>query len=195
MEFVGTEPRALAVTAEQFRRAAPMVLGGDESDLTLEGYLLAAQEVVETASGRQIGQGLYRFTLQAVAGWRKWYFPCAPVDRIEAARAIGPDGVPAEIPLEELILRGGRSAPFVQVPRGWGVTASGEVEVELDAVCGLPEGDRAIEPLRNAMILIAQDWLRAGFLPEELEAYRMSFGALRLIKAARYQRPSVMGFD
>lgn len=195
MHYVGTEPRALAVTAEQFRRATPMILGGAEDDLMLEGFLEAAQDVVEGATGRRIGPGLWRFELQSVAGWRRWFFPCAPVISIEAARAIGPDGEATELALEDLVLRGGRSAPVLEVPRGWSVIETGEVELELDAMVGLEEGDRMASRLRQAIILIAQDWLRAGFMPEELDVYRMNFGALRLIKSARYSRPSVMGFD
>ncbi len=179
--MIGAVPRA--VTPEEFARATHVAELANEDALALGLLLDAAQSVVERAANRPLGPRLAEFAAYVPLGARRWWFPCAPVVSIEAVSIDG-----AAVDLGAVSLRGAHNEPCLQFAGG-----APDCELIVRAVVGEEVGSVSVAPLRQAIILIAQEWRLAGISvggDGGAQGY-VSFGAQALIRQARYARPSV----
>ncbi|NVK56662.1 MAG: hypothetical protein HWE26_13710 [Alteromonadaceae bacterium] len=165
------------------------LFGPSDDQIAAAGrVLVAAQDTVETATGRPLGARAVEFAAIAGLGCR-WFSPVAPM---------------AEVTSITWSHRG--SAPVLVDPAGyWLEAAHDEPQIVFDAAAlsAIADGARLtiaatvgadLETSRSAAVqavrLIAGEWFNAALAVEEFNAARLSMGAWRLIKQARYRRPA-----
>ncbi|MBI6628330.1 head-tail connector protein [Pontibaca salina] len=184
MKYIGAGAVPNVVSATEFRRAIPSAEICPDDDALIEMYLNAAQEVVSYASGRPLAPGEYEFTVQGY--WRRWWFPCAPVSAITGLDVMGVDGDWQEQPLDDIQLVNGAMEPQLVLPVGWGGFHDSTGEIRVQAVVGHETPPLA---LKQAIILLAKEWLEAGLAVGEVELPKLAFGITSLIRQRRYMRP------
>ncbi|WP_320178119.1 hypothetical protein [Roseovarius pacificus] len=193
MIYVGEGDKPVAVDVERFMRATHVLASDIDDPEAITDLLNTAQEVVEKATGRPFGPGEYRFTA-AFGWWRRWWFPCCPVQDVTGIELIGADGVAQAQPLDGVRVAMGEDEPQLILAEDWAGLAVDATEIRVTARVGAAPDDPAARTAQRAIVLIAREWLASDMsMGDEGEVVppRLSFGALRLIKQARYKRPHI----
>jgi uncharacterized phiE125 gp8 family phage protein len=163
-----TPAAGLPVTVARFRAAVPLAAAVD--DETLAAYLEAAVNAVELASGRPMLARDLRLVTPA-GPWRRWWFPVAPV-------------------LAVTLIEGGTAELLTPFGEPMLARDSGDAALTITATVGYVDADAVPAALKQAVILMAKDWLEAAVTLEEIKRDGLSFGAKALIKQQRYRRPT-----
>lgn len=192
MRYIGNEPRVVAVDATDFKSAVHIRAGDVQDDAHIAVMLAAAQQVFEDATGRPIGEGAFELTLPW-ARWRRFWFPCCPVASIDSVALVDADGEELAQPLDGIRLTRGADEPQMVIADGWAGLSVPASEIILRFTAGLDTADRRVQPMRQGIILLVKEWFDAGLsLDGTVEAARLTLGARRLVKQARYRRPCVI---
>lgn len=185
MRYIGEEAFASPVTRAEFKRAVHLMADDTDDDDLIDALILAATEVVETATRRPMLARRYEFTIPA-HGWRRWWFPVAPVTQVVGYAwrrgAEWQELDPALVHIEQA-----HDEPQLVVPAGYAAPA-GVSEIRVQAVAGYAAG-QVLGPLKQAVILVVKDWLEAGIALDQTEYLRVSFGCKLLMRQYRYARP------
>ena len=183
-----TNPITPAVDFAEFSRATH-VDGGDDQ-VSIEAYLLAAQEVVETGMRRPLTRRTvqFEFDLACAGEFQEWFFPVAPVSSIlKVSSWTGVTG-DVEIAPGEYTLARGFDEP--KLCFSWVAMSelSGAQTVKVEAEIGY---DVSFIPAtsKQAIILIAKEWFDQGIGIGDAGEAHLSFGSKNLIKQNRYYRP------
>ncbi len=194
MRLLENGPPPLAVSVESFGKALPWIEVDDP--LTIEGYLRAAQEVVEIASRRPLTERAVEieFDIARVHGFRRWWFPIAPVSAVTSVTAVQPLVAETEIALDQVSLHRGHDEPQL-----WLTDAALAIAnlctvqtLRLEATVGFAAG-KLPQGLVQAIILIVKEWYDAGVSIGDLAEASVSFNVKALIKQQRYYRPREFG--
>lgn len=193
MKYVGEGAKPEAVTVEEFKRAIHVLDADIDDSAAIRALLDAAQEVVETATGRPFGPVDYQFTA-AFGFWKEWWFPCRPVTEITAIDLIGADGVPQAQPLGGARIGMCDDEPRLILTDDWAGHAVEATEIRITATAGVAANDPSALSVRRAIIMVAKEWLQSDMDMGEQDAPpRALFGGRRLIRQARYMRPKIYG--
>lgn len=194
MRLLGNDPLPLAVSIEEFARAAH-VDGADDNDL-IESYLRAAQEVVEVASRRPLtARGVeIEFDLAEARGFQRWWFPIAPVSAVTSVTAVQPLVAETAIALDQVSVQRGHDEPQL-----WLTDAALAIadpcraqSVSVQATVGYVDGQQP-PALKQAIILIVKEWFDTGMALGEVSEDSLSFNVKALLKQQRYYRPREFG--
>lgn len=194
MRLLGNDPLPLAVSVEDFGKAMPWIEVDDP--LTIEGYLRAAQEVVEVASRRPLTERAVEieFDLAKAHGFRRWWFPIAPVSAITSVKAVQPLVAETAIALDQVSVQRGHDEPQLWLTDAALAIAypSRAQSVRVEAAVGYAEG-KLPKGLAHAIILIVKEWYDAGVSIGDLTEASVSFNIKALINQQRYYRPREFG--
>ncbi len=183
-----------AVTVAEFKRAVHIVEGVTDDDVLIAALLAAAQAVVETGARRLLTPRGVQF--QYRGAWaQRWWAPVAPVTAVsevawqDAAGAwtpLAPGSWRLEMPHDE--------PQLVYSDAAFAGVTDQAAPVRVTAQAGSAAG-QAPEALRQAVILIAKEWLDQGIAVGEAQGPQapLSFGARALIRQGRYLRPCEVG--
>jgi uncharacterized phiE125 gp8 family phage protein len=189
MDLIGTQTQA--VSAAAYKRAVHILPDDADDDALFEGYLMAAQMVVEDATRRPLTPRSLRITTRAT-GWRRWWLPVCPVSAVSAIRWQRTDGTWADLDASALRLEMPADEPQLVVPDGFWAGVQDGAPVAVDATVGLSDCDHR-HPLGQAVILLVKDWYEAGIAVEKKEFLDVSFGCRAIMKQRRYARPREFG--
>lgn len=185
MRYTGTSDNPLIVTAADFKNATHIRAEDIADDAAFDVILRAAQEAVLDATARPAPEGEYEFEFD-YTGWRRWWFPCAPVVSIDKVEATDEDGNWVEQSLTGTRLIQPWTEPQLLLPATLDASAD---QVRITATCGHGAA-RIPQKLRQAIILLAKEWQDAGITVDATDiAPRLTMGARRLISSLRYMRP------
>ncbi|MBL4808273.1 MAG: hypothetical protein JKY31_13475 [Rhodobacteraceae bacterium] len=191
MKLMGIDVADSPISVAEFKRATAQDFAVD--DLFIADQLSAATEVVEAATNRPALTREVEFMLD-VAEFTTWWFPCAPVIDVDLLSVLDPNGDWQDIPASDYRLITGHDEPRLQMADNvtWPDRATGSA-IRVRATVGhVPEA--VPRRLRQAIILLAQDWFRdarnSGEDPKEGGA-RLNFGVIRLMRQLKYQRPLI----
>ncbi|ARU02975.1 hypothetical protein [Yoonia vestfoldensis] len=178
-----------AVTPEEFRRAIHLEEPAD--DLTIAGYLSAAQEVVETACRRPL---LPRDVIieTRYLGGSCWWFPVAPVQSLTTVAAQADDGSWTHLGTEGVVLLSAFDEPKLWIAEGYLADLRDGTALRVTASVGYLAGALR-KGMCQAIIMLTKEWYDAGIALEQTDALKVSFGVERLIKQNRYKRPAEWG--
>lgn len=194
MRLLGNDPLPLAVSVEDFGKAMPWIEVDDP--LTIESYLRAAQEVVEVASRHPLTERAVEieFDLAEAHGFRRWWFPIAPVSAVTSVMAIQPLVAETAIALDQVSVQRGHDEPQLWLTDAALAIAdpSKTQSVRVEATVGYAE-EKLPKGLARAIILIVKEWYDAGVSIGDLTEASVSFNVKALIKQQRYCRPREFG--
>jgi uncharacterized phiE125 gp8 family phage protein len=194
MRLLGNDPLPLAVSVEDFGKAMPWIEVDDP--LTIESYLRAAQEVIEVASRRPLTERAVEieFDLAEAHGFRRWWFPIAPVSAVTSVTAVQPLVAETAIALDQVDVQRGHDEPQLWLTDAALAIAdpSKAQSVRVEATVGYAEG-KLPNGLAHAIILIVKEWYDAGVSIGDLTEASVSFNVKALIKQQRYYRPREFG--
>lgn len=179
-----------AVSLAEFKAATPMA-ESEDFDFGLTLILAAATTTIETATARPLVVREVEFQAPLTSGgaWTRWWFPVAPVQSITAV-SVYSDGAWVDLDAADYRLDCGHDEPqLVLADSVRSVYAAAPVRVT--ALCG---HDLAAVPmtLKQAVILVAQEWHAAGAGLGDAVPEVRSFAAHALIRQARYRRPKLV---
>lgn len=183
---------AQAVSRVDYKRAVHILDDDSDDDLLFDGLLQAAQAVVETAARRLMVPRSVAFDARAVGAGR-WWFPVAPVSEVTAIEWRAGDGW-AALDLAGVRLEQGHGEPQLVFADGFFAGVDDGAELRIVATAGHGVMDRP-KTLAQAVIMLTKDWFEAGIALDQPDYQKVSFGALALIKQARYKRPMVYGWS
>lgn len=171
-----------AVTKDEFKRAVHIV--EEDDDVLIDAYLQAAQDVVETGTNHPLTLRNVEIAIRAGMGVR-WWIPCSPVEEVSSIEwqegatwhALDHSSVVLETAFDE---------PQLVLPSGFWAGVPDGASVRVRMLVGF---EAAPKPLKQAVILIANDWLKAGIDPEHDGYTKVSFGCRALMRQAAYKRP------
>lgn len=194
MRLLDNDPPALAVTVENFGKALPWIEVDDPA--TVEIYLRAAQEVVEVASRRPLTSRAVEieFDLGDAYGFRRWWFPIAPVSAVTSITAVQPLVSETVIELDQASVQRGHDEPQLWFSDTALAIADPCVAqtIKVQATVGYAAG--TLPPaLGQAIILIVKEWFDAGVSIGDIADASVSFNVKALIKQQRYFRPREFG--
>lgn len=194
MRLLGNDPLPLSVSVEDFGKAMPWIEVDDP--LTIESYLRAAQEVVEVASRRPLTERAVEieFDLTQAHGFRRWWFPIAPVSAVTSVTAVQPLVAETAIALDQVSVERGYDEPQLWLTdAALAIADPCSVQtVRLEATVGYAAG-KLPSALGQAIILIVKEWYDAGVAIGDLTEASVSFNVKALIKQQRYYRPREFG--
>lgn len=177
-----------AVSAAVFKAARHITENDD--DTRINGYLQAAQAVVEDATRRPLGARSVAFQ-ERVVGSARWWFPVCPVASLTAVAWQGEDGGWTALDQTLVRLEMPDDEPQLVFPSGFLDAAPDGGAVRITASVGLAAvPERAV----TAIILLAGEWHEAGFAldgPTVTGPAPMSFGVKSMLRQMRYARPHV----
>jgi uncharacterized phiE125 gp8 family phage protein len=178
-----------AVTPEEFRRAIHLEEPAD--DLTIAGYLAAAQEVIETACRRPL---LPRDVIieTRYLGGSCWWFPVAPVQTLTGIEVLERDGTWAERDTDDVVLASAFDQPKILFGEATLADMRDGAPIRVTASVGYLAGELR-KGMCQAIIMLTKEWYDAGIALEQTDALKVSFGVERLIKQNRYKRPAEWG--
>lgn len=190
MRYIGDTDKAQAVSAAEYRRATSVLEGDLSDDTEIDALLQAAQEAVETATGRPLAPGAYEFTVP-FPGWRRWYFPCLPVTALDDLTLFETESGDAAVQdMTGVRIVRGSDEPQLLLPSDWGGFDVEADMLRIQATIGAVAGSPETRTLKRAIIMVAKQWFIDGVSVGEHDAMpQLAFGALRLIKQVRYRRP------
>lgn len=176
-----------AVSAAQYKRAVDIVPTDTASDDLIDFYLQAAQEVVETACRRSMLPRDVVFEVQAKA-LARWFFPVAPVSTLGDIEVQDAAGDWVAVDASGVVLQFAFDEPQLKLPDGGFPDVAPGAALRIAATIG--QADTIPRGMVQAVILTVKEWFDAGVSIEAGAPVELSFGALRLIKQARYVRPA-----
>jgi uncharacterized phiE125 gp8 family phage protein len=189
VQYVGAGEIPQAVSVETFKRSVHMMDGDAEDDAAIGLLLVAAQQVVVTATGRPFSPLDFAFYIPA-SDWCRWWFPCMPVVLIDSVEVEDSDG--EWTALEASDYRLSRQADEPQLVLSQSLPCDADT-VRVLAQVGFETNAVATTPLRHAIILLTKEWFEAGIAVEDpANPPRLSFGVRALIRQQRYRRPCEM---
>lgn len=179
---------AVPVELGAFKRAVHLTEADTDDDALIAALLLAATEVVEAATRRITAPRSIEFVLPC-ASWRRWWFPVVPVAELTKLeyREAGGDWV--ELDKTQADLQCANDEPQLVIPAGFDPMALGAAEMRVTATVGTAKPHARS---KQAIILIAKEWLEAGIAIEEAPRSALSFGPQRMLGQMKYGRPQVL---
>lgn len=186
MRAVGEVPMAVSVAA--FKRAVHIIEGVTDDDALIDDLLRAAQDTVETATRRPMSVRTVVIEYRG-AGWRRWWFPVAPVVSVQAVSVQQEDGSFLPLPSTDWRLEMAADEPCLVFAEG--IEPQGAL-VRVECTVGHAEGT-APRQLAQAVVLLAKEWMDAGIAIEAGQAGAgapMGFGVRSLMRQVRYVRPA-----
>lgn len=171
-----------SVSADDFRRARHI---SPDTDEAYNAVLASAEDVVTKASNLALTPRNVEFTVP-VTGWRRWFIPTAPVNGLTSIETQDADGVWQDQDVTAARLQRGHDAPQLVLPDTW--AGWSECSDYLRIVLSVGYVENPPPGLRQAIILMAAEFYEAGIAVDEVETHKLSFGAMKLIKQARYRR-------
>ncbi|EBA11789.1 hypothetical protein [Roseobacter sp. CCS2] len=190
MRYIGAAVIASVVTVLDFKRAIHLTPDDADDDVLIAAYLLAAQELVETAIACPLAPRPYEFTAPACA-WSAWWFPVRPVVSLDEMAVRDEAGIWAELDTAEAFVVQMYDEPRLVVPDAIIAELRCATEVRVRATAGI---DARVQRAEQAIILTVKEWLDAGISIDGAEPPKMTFGAHNLIRQVRYRRPyEIMG--
>lgn len=188
MRVIEAGPILPGVDLTAFKSSVHMSLEDLDDDAALTIALQAAESAVSTATGRPLSPRVMEFTVPR-GTWCRWWFPLLPVQQLVALAVDDGAGGWIDQPLTGAWVQQPHDEPQLVLGDAWaGHSVAGDV-VRVQARVGYDSVNP--EPkLKQAIILLAKEWFEAGIAIEAETPPRLSFGALRLIKQARYRRPA-----
>jgi uncharacterized phiE125 gp8 family phage protein len=189
MKILGDGLVPEAVTVPEFKAAVPMA-EADEFDASLTMILRAATQAVEEGARRPILPRPVEILPPVTSeGWCRFWFPVAPVQAVTAVQIWNEaTGLWVTLPGTDWSLDMAHDEPqlvLVEAVR----QVYGAAAVKLQATVGSTVPD---DRLRQAVILIAQEWHLAGAGMGDVAPEVRSFAAHALIRQTRYRRPKVV---
>lgn len=180
-----------AVTVAEFKAVTPMA-ESDDFDAGLTAVIAAATGTVERGTNRAIRTRAVEFMAPVTSGgcsWTRFWFPVAPVAQLTSVEVW--DGA-AWVALDaaDYALEDAHDEPQLvladTVRAAWG-----SARIRITASVGHAAG---AEPagLKQAVVLVAQEWHLAGTGLGDMVPEVRSFGAHALMRQARYIRPRVV---
>ena len=197
MRLLGNDQPPLALSVKEFERAAPWIEMDDHYS-TIEQYLKAAQEVIETASRRVLTPRAVAFDFELTdrLDFSCWWFPVAPVTEVSEVQVAAPFSTPATFTSDDFHLVSGLSEPRLLLSDAIRAeickSEAGTMSVKATVGHAAPKV-APIKGLTNAMILVIKEWFDAGVSIGELSEIKGAFNAKALVKQSRYVRPKVVG--
>jgi len=178
---------AAGVDLEDFKRSIHFLSDDVADDAAPLLALQSAEAAVATATGRPLTERRVEFVVKRGA-WRRWWFPVLPVQGLVGLALDDGAGGWVDQSLGGAWVQQAHDEPQLVLGDDWaGHAGSGDLlRVQAD-VGGADQTTTA--RLRQAVILLAKEWLEAGISIENEDVPRMSFGVHRLMKQARYRRP------
>lgn len=159
-----------------------------EGVIMLRSLIASAVEATERGARRCIGLRRVEF-LPPCGCWGSWYFPVAPVQRLEALAVLDEEsGTWQDVPLAGVRLWRGHDEPALQLRD----EALRGRHLRIWATVGHDRRTEALT-LRQAVLLLAGEWYDAGITISDLTTAKLSMGWERLIRQARYRRPAEVG--
>ncbi|WP_407496840.1 hypothetical protein [Pseudooceanicola sp. MF1-13] len=193
MRYVDDAEKPLLVSVEAFKSAVHIMADDLVDDTHLTLFLKAAQEAVETAVHIPAAPGLYEFDIGFSGGsWRRYWFPCRPVTELAKIEVNDAAGAWVEQDMTDVRLIAPHNEPQLLLPDGWSGWSEDVDRMRITATCG----GACPAQMGQAMILMVNDWLKAGIEAEErYETPIVAMGVHRLMRQVRYNRPCVTRFD
>ena len=184
MKLISGSAIPLAVSVEVYKRAVHILDEDVDQDSALTFYLGAAQDVIEAATGRPLGVRQVEFDVPPGA-WSQWWFPVAPVSKIDKVSWLDDAGDWVELSADEYRLLRPYDEPSLRFTGSvcWGANG---LQVQATVGHAISTWHRGCA---QAIILTAKDWFEAGIAVEEYTQARLHFCAETLIKQVRYRRP------
>ena len=177
-----------AVTTAEFKDARNILADDTDSDAAFTAYLLAAQELVETACGRPMLPRDYAFELP-LGGWRRWYSPVTPLAELVSVTVDhGTDDDQVVVPSDLRIVSRWSEPQIVLSSALARFKAADEAVMTVLGTFGHQDHPPPLQ-MKQAVILLATDWAEAGIAVDDRSALKANFGAERLIRQVRYRRP------
>lgn len=188
MEYIGEDAIPEAVSVEDFKRSVHMKDCDADDDAAIALLLVAAQQVVVTATGRPFSPLEFAFYIPA-GDWCRWWFPCMPVVSITSVEVEDPDAGLVALDVSKYRLSRQVDEPQLVLRQS---LPTGTETVRVVATVGHAPAAVAAEPMRRAVIMLTKEWFEADIAVEDpANPPRLSFGFRMLIRQQRYQRPCV----
>lgn len=187
MKILGDGLVPEAVTVAEFKAAVPMA-EAPEFDAAIAMQLAAATLTVEEATRRPMARRVVEVRPPVTSdGWCRWWFPCAPVVEVTEV-AIWDGAAWVVLPGTDWRLEAAHDEPqLVLVEAVRQVYGAAAVKVTAEV------GHSVIDVrLKQAVILIAQEWHLAGAGLGDAVPEVNSFAAHALIRQTRYTRPKIV---
>jgi hypothetical protein len=178
---------AAGVDLEDFKRSIHFLSEDVEDDAAPLLALQSAEAAVATATGRPLTARRVEFVVTRGA-WRRWWFPVLPVQGLVGLALDDGAGGWIDQPLQGAWIQQAHDEPQLVLGPSWAGHGVGGDLIRVQADVGGADVITKLR-LRQAVILLAKEWLEAGISIEHEDAPRMSFGVHRLLKQARYRRP------
>jgi uncharacterized phiE125 gp8 family phage protein len=178
---------AQAVSRDDYKKSVHVTEDDIDDDDLFDLYLQGAQEVVEAATRRPMTQRSVEFQCRAT-GWRRWWFPVAPVADVTAIAWQNEAGAWVDLGVSGIRIEQAFDEPQLIVPASFFSTVTDGAAIRITATVGHEVADRPRQ-LAQAVIMIVKDWFEAGIAIEKKEFLDVSFGCRALIKQVRYVRP------
>lgn len=190
MKFQGAIPAV--VTVEAYKASRHIVPEDDADDQLIEGLLISAQALVESAANRPLSTRTAIINCRAT-GFSRWWFPVCPVQTVTAVRWQAAGGTWSDLDVSAAWIECGDDQPQLVIPDGFFAGVTDGAALQITATVGHSADDEEVKRLREAIILVAADWYEAGIDPDRDKQPAVSFGAKALIRQARYLRPAEYG--
>jgi uncharacterized phiE125 gp8 family phage protein len=178
-----------AVTVSEFKAATPLADSPD-FDTAIAAQIAAATATVEDATRRPLAVRAVEILAPVTTGqgWRRWWFPAAPVAAVTAV-AVWSDGGWVDLDPGDWVLESAHDEPQLVLAESVRAVFGGAA-IRVQANLGHASG-QIPQPLKQAVILIAQEWHMAGAGLGDTVPEVRSFAAHALIRQQRYSRPRV----
>lgn len=187
MKILGDGLVPEAVTVPEFKAAVPMA-EAPEFDTGIAANLRAATLTVEEATRRPMAVRLVEILPPVSSdGWCRWWFPLAPVKQVIEV-AVWTAAAWAVLPGTDWSIEMAHDEPqLVLADAVRQVYGAAAIRVQAEV------GQAVIDDrLKQAVILIAQEWHMAGAGLGDAVPTVNSFAAHALIRQTRYIRPKVL---
>lgn len=185
MRYIGAAAIEAVLTALEFKRAIHLTPDDTDDDVLIGAYLLAAQELVETAIACPLAPRPFEFTAPACA-WSAWWFPIRPVVSLQEMAVRDEAGVWTDLDITAVFVAEMYDEPRLMVPEAIVSALRLATEVRVRATVGT---DQDVQQAQNAIILIVKEWLDASISIDGVEPPKLTFGVQNLIRQIRYRRP------
>lgn len=178
---------AAGVDLADFKRSIHFQSEDAGDDAAPQLALASAEATVATATGRPLTLRRVEFVITRGA-WRRWWFPVLPVQGLVGLALDDGAGGWVDQPLAGAWVQQSHDEPQLVLGDAWAGHATSSELLRVQANVGGADAGTTMR-LRQAIFLLAKEWLEAGISIENEDAPRMSFGVRLLMKQARYRRP------
>ncbi len=187
MRVIETGDIAAGVDLADFKRSIHFQSEDAGDDAAPLLALESAEATVATATGRPLTPRRVEFVVTRGA-WRRWWFPVLPVQGLVGLALDDGAGGWIDQPLSGAWVQQAHDEPQLVLGDAWAGHAVRSELLRVQANVGGTDAPTA-KRLRQAIFLLAKEWLEAGISIENEDVPRMSFGVRLLMKQARYRRP------